>query len=81
MGAGACLEKAGHPLAVTRSPSECGASERERARSEIMGCKKRLEEEIREPIDHFSYPHPALNRSGRSKRWSLRERRDSSPRH
>jgi peptidoglycan/xylan/chitin deacetylase (PgdA/CDA1 family) len=31
------------------------------ARSEIRGCKEKLEEKLGEPIQHFSYPHPALN--------------------
>lgn len=34
---------------------------REEAQSEIAGCKQRLEKELGEPVDHFSYPHPALN--------------------
>jgi len=56
------LKKAGHAIgAHTLShPNVAQVSESE-ARSEIAGSKKRLEEEIGEPIDHFSYPHPALN--------------------
>ncbi len=56
------LRKAGHTIGghTLSHPNVAQVSESE-ARSEIMGCKKRLEEEIGEPIDHFSYPHPALN--------------------
>jgi peptidoglycan/xylan/chitin deacetylase (PgdA/CDA1 family) len=31
------------------------------ARAEITESKKRLEEKMGEPVEHFSYPHPALN--------------------
>jgi peptidoglycan/xylan/chitin deacetylase (PgdA/CDA1 family) len=56
------LKKAGHTIgAHTLShPNVAQVSESE-ARSEIAGSKKRLEEEIEAPVDHFSYPHPALN--------------------
>jgi peptidoglycan/xylan/chitin deacetylase (PgdA/CDA1 family) len=42
-----------HPNVAQVTPPE--------ARSEIMECKKRLEEKMGEPVVHFSYPHPALN--------------------
>lgn len=42
-----------HPNLAQVAPSE--------ARSEIMDCKRRLEEKMGEPVEHFSYPHPALN--------------------
>jgi len=56
------LRKAGHTIGghTLSHPNVAQVSGSE-ARYEILGCKKRLEEEIGEPIDHFSYPHPALN--------------------
>ena len=42
-----------HPNVAQVTPSE--------ARLEIMECKKRLEEKMGGPVEHFSYPHPALN--------------------
>jgi len=33
------------------------------ARRELVNSKRRLEEELEEPVVHFSYPHPALNPS------------------
>ncbi len=56
------LRKAGHIIGGhTLSHPNLAHVSPEEARSEIVGCKKRLEEEIGEPVDHFSYPHPALN--------------------
>jgi peptidoglycan/xylan/chitin deacetylase (PgdA/CDA1 family) len=56
------LSKAGHTIgAHTISHPNLAHVSEEEAQSEIVGCKKRLEEEVAEPIDHFSYPHPALN--------------------
>jgi peptidoglycan/xylan/chitin deacetylase (PgdA/CDA1 family) len=56
------LKKAGHTVgAHTMShPNVAQVSESE-ARAEIAGSKKRLEEEVGAPVEHFSYPHPALN--------------------
>lgn len=42
-----------HPNVAQVSPSE--------ARAEIVGSKQRLEKELGEPVEDFSYPHPALN--------------------
>ena len=56
------LKKAGHIIGghTLSHPNLAHVTEAE-ARSEIRGCKERLEEELGEPIQHFSYPHPALN--------------------
>lgn len=56
------LRKAGQTIGghTLSHPNLAHVSEGD-ARSEIAGCKKRLEEELSEPVDHFSYPHPALN--------------------
>ncbi len=56
------LRRAGHIIGghSLSHPNLAHVSEGE-ARSEIVGCKKRLEEEVGEAVDHFSYPHPALN--------------------
>jgi peptidoglycan/xylan/chitin deacetylase (PgdA/CDA1 family) len=56
------LKKAGHTIGAhtISHPNLAQVSEGE-ARFEITECKKQLEEKIGEPIDHFSYPHPALN--------------------
>jgi peptidoglycan/xylan/chitin deacetylase (PgdA/CDA1 family) len=56
------LKKAGHTIgAHTLShPNVAQVSEGE-ARAEIAGSKKRLEAETDGPVEHFSYPHPALN--------------------
>jgi peptidoglycan/xylan/chitin deacetylase (PgdA/CDA1 family) len=42
-----------HPNVAQVTPAE--------ARTEIVECKKRLEEKMGEPVEHFSYPHPALS--------------------
>ena len=56
------LRNAGHSIGGhTLSHPNLAHVSGEEAKSEIVGCKKRLEEELGEPIDHFSYPHPALN--------------------
>jgi peptidoglycan/xylan/chitin deacetylase (PgdA/CDA1 family) len=56
------LKKAGHTIgAHTLSHPNVAQVSTGEARSEIAGSKKRLEQEIGEPIEHFSYPHPALN--------------------
>ena len=56
------LRKAGHNIGGhTLSHPNLAHVSGEEAKSEIVGCKKRLEEALGEPIDHFSYPHPALN--------------------
>ena len=56
------LRKAGHIVGghTLSHPNLAQVSEAE-ARAEIHGCKQRLEEKTGEPIQHFSYPHPALN--------------------
>ena len=56
------LRKAGHTVGghTVSHPNLAQVSEGE-AHYEITECKKKLEKEIGEPIDHFSYPHPALN--------------------
>jgi peptidoglycan/xylan/chitin deacetylase (PgdA/CDA1 family) len=56
------LKKAGHIIGghTLSHPNLAQISEAE-ARLEIRGCKERLDEKMGEPIEHFSYPHPALN--------------------
>ena len=56
------LKKAGHIIGghTLSHPNLAHVTEGE-ARLEILGCKERLEEKLGEPIQHFSYPHPALN--------------------
>jgi peptidoglycan/xylan/chitin deacetylase (PgdA/CDA1 family) len=56
------LKKAGHTIGghTLSHPNLAQVPEAE-ARAEIRGCKQRLEERLGEPIQHFSYPHPALN--------------------
>ncbi len=56
------LKRAGHIIGghTLSHPNLAHVTEGE-ARSEILGCKERLEEKLSEPIEHFSYPHPALN--------------------
>jgi|SRR5580658_1897294 peptidoglycan/xylan/chitin deacetylase (PgdA/CDA1 family) len=55
------LKKAGHTIGghTLSHPNLAQVPEAE-ARAEIRGCKERLEERLGEPIQHFSYPHPAL---------------------
>jgi len=56
------LRKAGHVIGGhTLSHPNLAHVSAEEARAEIAGCKKELEEHIGESVDHFSYPHPALN--------------------
>lgn len=56
------LKKAGHTVgAHTLSHPNCAQVSEDEARTEIAGSKGRIENEIGAPIDHFSYPHPALN--------------------
>jgi peptidoglycan/xylan/chitin deacetylase (PgdA/CDA1 family) len=66
------LKKAGHTIgAHTLShPNLAHVTEGE-ARSEIWGCKERLEEKLREPIQHFSYPHPALDPHWNAKTFQI----------
>jgi len=66
------LRKAGHIVGghTLSHPNLAHVSEGE-ARAEIEGCKRRLEEELREPIRHFSYHHPALNPSWSSQTVTL----------
>jgi peptidoglycan/xylan/chitin deacetylase (PgdA/CDA1 family) len=56
------LKKAGHTIGghTLSHPNVAQVSQSE-AQTEIVGCKKRLEEEMGAPVEHFSYPHPALN--------------------
>jgi peptidoglycan/xylan/chitin deacetylase (PgdA/CDA1 family) len=56
------LKKAGHTIGghTLSHPNLAQVSETE-ARAEIKGCKDRLEEKLGAPVEHFSYPHPALN--------------------
>ena len=56
------LKKAGHIIGghTLSHPNLAQVTEAE-ARSEIRGSKEQLEEKLSEPIQHFSYPHPALN--------------------
>jgi len=56
------LKKEGHIIgAHTLSHPNLAHVAEEEVRSEIVGSKKRLEEKLSEPIQHFSYPHPALD--------------------
>lgn len=56
------LKKAGHTIgAHTLSHPNVAQVSEDSARSEIVGSKKKVEEQIGEPVEHFSYPHPALN--------------------
>ena len=56
------LKKAGHIIGGhTLSHPNLAHVTEEEARSEIRGCKERIEEKLGEAIEHFSYPHPALN--------------------
>jgi peptidoglycan/xylan/chitin deacetylase (PgdA/CDA1 family) len=56
------LRKEGHIIgAHTLSHPNLAHVSEEDVRSEILGSKQRLEETLSEPIQHFSYPHPALN--------------------
>ena len=56
------LKKAGHTIGghTLSHPNVAQVSESE-ARGEILGCKQRLGEKLGAPVEHFSYPHPALN--------------------
>lgn len=56
------LKKAGHTIGghTLSHPNLAHVTEGE-ARVEIQGCKERLEEKLSGPVQHFSYPHPALN--------------------
>ncbi len=56
------LRKAGHTVgAHTLSHPNVAQVSVSEARSEIVESKRRLEEKLGEAIEHFSYPHPALN--------------------
>jgi len=56
------MKKAGHIIGghTLSHPNLAQVPEAE-ARAEIYGCKKWLDEKLGEPIQHFSYPHPALS--------------------
>ena len=56
------MRKAGHTVgAHTLSHPNVAQVSAADARSEIVGSKKRIEHELGESVEHFSYPHPALN--------------------
>ena len=56
------LKKAGHIIgAHTLSHPNLAHVSASEARSEIVGSRDTLEKEMGEPVEHFSYPHPALN--------------------
>lgn len=56
------LRKAGHIIgAHTLSHPNLAHVTHNEAQSEIVSSKKKLEQELGEPIEHFSYPHPALD--------------------
>jgi peptidoglycan/xylan/chitin deacetylase (PgdA/CDA1 family) len=56
------LSKAGHTIGGhTLSHPNVAQVSVDEARSEIAGCRQRLEERLGAPVEHFSYPHPALN--------------------
>jgi peptidoglycan/xylan/chitin deacetylase (PgdA/CDA1 family) len=56
------LRKAGHIVgAHTLSHPNVAQVSRDEARSEITESKRQLEEKVGGAIEHFSYPHPALN--------------------
>jgi hypothetical protein len=56
------VHKAGHIIGghTLSHPNLAHVSDTE-AKSEIEGCKLRLEKELSSSVEHFSYPHPALN--------------------
>lgn len=56
------LKEAGHTIgAHTLSHPNLAHVSPEEAQTEIVGCKERLEAVMGGSIQHFSYPHPALN--------------------
>ena len=56
------LKKAGHVVGGhTLTHPNLAHVSKEEAQTEIAGCKQRLEKELGAPVEHFSYPHPALN--------------------
>lgn len=56
------LRRAGHVVGshTVTHPNVAHVPE-EAARSELVESKRRIEEQLQEPVVHFSYPHPALN--------------------
>lgn len=56
------LRRAGHTVGghTVSHPNLAQVTQSE-AQFEIKECKNKLQNELGEPIDHFSYPHPALN--------------------
>jgi peptidoglycan/xylan/chitin deacetylase (PgdA/CDA1 family) len=61
------LKKAGHTIGGhTLSHPNLAHVTLPEVRSEIVGCKQKLEVEMQDAVLHFSYPHPALN-----PQWSL----------
>lgn len=56
------LRRAGHIVgAHTMTHPNLAHIRPEEVAREVAESKARLEEELKEPVEHFSYPHPALN--------------------
>jgi peptidoglycan/xylan/chitin deacetylase (PgdA/CDA1 family) len=56
------LKRAGHVIGGhTLSHPNLAHVTKQEAQSEIVGCKGEIEKELDAPVDHFSYPHPALD--------------------
>jgi peptidoglycan/xylan/chitin deacetylase (PgdA/CDA1 family) len=56
------LQRAGHAVGChTLSHPNVAHVSQEVARKELVVSKHKLEDELRSPVLHFSYPHPALN--------------------
>lgn len=56
------LKKAGHTIGGhTLSHPNVAQVSVDTARAEIAGCKAKIAERLGEAVEHFSYPHPALN--------------------
>jgi len=56
------LKNAGHTIGGhTLTHPNLAHVPTDEARTEIMGCKEKIEAMIGAPISHFCYPHPALN--------------------
>jgi peptidoglycan/xylan/chitin deacetylase (PgdA/CDA1 family) len=56
------LKKAGHTIGGhTISHPNVAQVSASAARGEIAGCKEKIAEKVGAAVEHFSYPHPALN--------------------
>ena len=56
------LQRAGHVVGChTLTRPNVAHVAQDVARKELLVSKRKLEEELRAPVLHFSYPHPALN--------------------